>query len=203
LSVSVNFVKDGKNVTIGSSARIGIGLLVIGAVVAVNQTTHRQSPPAVLGSKITRCTVDDGAGGSARVATGVQAIHTDRLTVQVRDGVPGAVLVPPVKISPGASAVAPLPVQLSLGVRTAGRKKVVATASVYNASSCPVAVSGLHVSARRTSSALTDSLVTIDGRDRVVIQPGHRVSGRAVLPVPDDGTWRFDGRASADVGASA
>lgn len=183
---------------IGNTARIALALVAVVTVVAVNQTSHR-TKPAVLGTKLKRCSV-----GAREVATGMRQVRTQRLSVSVRGGKPGAVLAPPVKIAPGTTqASAADPVSITLGVKSAGKGRLSAVTVVSNASDCPVAVSTVRVSARRGSDTATQTLVVFGGRERVVIAPGRRISGRTTLPAPRDGTWLVEAVGSADVGASA
>lgn len=187
--------------SIGKPARIVGALAAVAVVVAVNQTTNRRKP-AVLGTKIERCTI----AGEHEVATGIRSVRSDRLSVSVRDGKPAAVLVPPVKVAPGASSApepASEPVSIQLGVKSAGKGRLSVATVVQNISNCPVAITGVTVTARRGTDTSTQSLVVFGGRERVVVAPGRRINGRTVLTAPRDGTWLVDAAGSADVGASA
>lgn len=182
---------------IGNRERIVAALVVIAAVVAVNQTTRRGGS-AVLGIKQTRCSVD-----AAQVTTGVRAIRAARLSVNVAKGKPASALVPPVKLSPGAPEPAKPPLTLELGVTPAGKGRITVVTSIRNDSDCSVAVAGVMVSARRGTATPSLTRVGFGGRERVVIAPGKRATARTTIPVPRDGAWVFDVTASADVGASA
>ena len=181
---------------IGNRERIVAALIVIAAVVAVNQTSRRG--PAVLGTKVERCSVD-----GMQVTTGMRTINAQRLSVNVAKGKPASVLVPPLKFTPGAPDLATPPVTLALGVTPGGKGKVSVVASIHNATDCAVAVSGVQISARRGTAPSSPSLVVFGHRERVVIAPGHSAKGRASVPVDRDGAWVIDATGSADVGASA
>ena len=184
---------------IGNTGRIAAGLVVVAVVVAlnVNRASHRAGP-AVLGTKVTRCSVD-----TRRIATGVRAVRAQQLSVTVRDGKPGGVLIPPLKVGPGTPAPDIAPVSIELGVTSAGKGRMSALTVVRNSTDCPIAITAVRVSARQGTAAATQSLVVFGGRERVVIAPGRDVRGRTMLPAGRDGTWLVDATGSADIGASA
>ena len=175
--------------------RIALALGVVAAVVALNRVTAPK--PRVLGGKFSRCTV-----GGVQVPLGARTINAEALSVSMRNGKPGAVLAPPFKVRPGGAGVA-LPATLALGVHGSRPGTLTAVVVVQNSSSCPVAFTAAHVSARHSSAAGEETLVTFGGRNRIVLDPGHSTTGRAVLPATADGTWFVEANASADVGASA
>ena len=181
--------------TVATSKRIAVGLGAITLVVVVNQMHARG--PSVLGTKVSNCAV-----GGVPVPLGPRRIHAGTLSVSLRGGRPAAVLAPPFKLTPrGAQAAEPA--TISIGARGAKPKTMAVTVVISNASSCPVAVSSVHVTARRNASLVGGSFVAFGGRDRVAIEPGRRITGRAVLPARVDGPWTVDATASADVGAAA
>ena len=181
---------------VGNPVRIAIALSAIAAVVGFNQMSQRPSKPAVLGTKISHCKV-----GQTSVPLGVRQVHAEALSVSIVKGKPASILVPPVKLSPGQ--VQPLvPVRITLGVRGSKPGALNATVTVENATSCPVTFTAVQVSARRTASAVDSVLVSFGGRDRVVLDPGRRATGRASLPARTDGSWKVNAVATADVGAA-
>jgi hypothetical protein len=183
-------------VAVGNPVRIGIALAAVAAVVGVNQLTHRSSTPAVLGTKVSNCKV-----GETVVPLGARQVRAEVLSVSIVDGKPASVLAPPVKLT--ADGVQPVvPVRISLGVRGSKPGTMNATVTVENASSCPVTFTAVQVSARRTASAVDPVPVSFGGRDRVVLEPGRRATGRASLPAKADGSWKVDATAMADVGAA-
>jgi hypothetical protein len=182
-------------------ARIALTLAVVAVVVAANQTSVRGRSSRVLGLKFERCAVD-GASGSAPVDVGSRLVVAAPVTVGVRGGRPGAVLTPPVKISPGAAQEV-TPVTVALGVRGAGARRVSVTMTVRNLSDCPVALSVGRITAVRGSSPARVVAVRFAGRDRVILKSGGRTTGRAEIPVETDGSWRVDGTTYADVGAAS
>jgi hypothetical protein len=183
-------------VAVGNPVRIAIALSAIAAVVGVNQLTHRPSKPAVLGTKVSNCKV-----GATVVRLGARQVRAEGLSVSIVKGRPASVLVPPVKVTPGQVQRVE-PVRISLGVRGSKPGAMNATVTVENASSCPVTFTAVQVSARRTASAVDSVLVSFGGRDRVVLEPGSRATGRASLPANADGSWKVDATATADVGAA-
>jgi hypothetical protein len=176
--------------------RIGIALGIVAIVVGVNQVSSPKPNPRVLGTKVSNC-----KAGGVIVPLGVRKLRADVLSVSVVKGKPAAVLVPPVKLGPGQTQPV-APARISLGVRGSKPGTMNATVTVENASSCPVTFTAVQVSARRTASAVDSVLVSFGGRDRVVLEPGHRANGRASLPAKTDGTWSVEATATADVGAA-
>lgn len=184
--------------TIGNRERIVAAMIVVAAIVAVNQMS-RGDRAAVLGTKVKRCSVE-----ATRVTAGVRTIRSTRLSVNVAKGRPASVLIPPVKLGPGAPSAEPaVPVSLVLGVKPGGKGRLSVVASIHNATDCSVAVTGVQVLAKRGTSLATQTLVVFGGRERVVIAPGKSVQGRTSVPVERDGGWIVDASGSADVGASA
>jgi hypothetical protein len=183
-------------VAVGNTARIAIALSTVAAVVGFNQINQRPSKPAVLGTKISRCTV-----AGVVVPLGPRQVRADALSVSIVKGKPASVLAPPVKLAPGQVQQAS-PAKISIGVRGAKPGTMNATVTVENASSCPVTVTAVQVSARRSAAAVDSILVSFGGRDRVVLEPGRRATGRASLPANKDGSWKVDATATADVGAA-
>lgn len=184
----------------GSFARVGVALAAVAIVVAVNQITVRGRSASVLGSKIQRCNVD-GPAGTVAIASGTIVIRGEILTVPVRAGTPGAVLAPPIKVSPGSVGPSIAPAVLSVGVRGAAPRRLAVNVAIRNLTDCPVAVSVARVSAKLGSSPVTIAAVRFGGRDRVIVDGRRRVNGRAEIPVGADGTWRIESTAYADVGA--
>ena len=182
-------------------ARIALAVAVVAVVVAANQTSVNERSSAVLGLKVERCSVV-GETGTTRVDTGSRVVVAQPLTVRVARGVPGASLAPPTKITPGA-AERVMPVRVSLGLRGSGARRVAVTMTVRNLSDCPVAVSVGRITADVGASPSTVVAVRFGGQDRVVVQSGGRTTGRAVVPVEKDGTWRVEGSTYADVGSAS
>ena len=182
-------------------ARIALAVAAVAIVVAVNQTDVKGRSSAVLGTKVERCNVADDTG-TTRVDTGSRVVTAQALTVRVARGVPGASLAPPSKITPG-SAEQITPVTVSLGLRGSGARRVAVTMTVRNLSDCPVAVSLGRVIAEVGASPARVVAVQFGNRDRVILDSGDRITGRAVLPVETDGTWRVAGSAYADVGSAS
>jgi len=183
-------------VAVGNPVRIGIALAAVAAVVGFNQITHTTSKPAVLGTKISRCKV-----GETVVPLGARQVRTEVLSVSIVKGKPASVLVPALKFSPGPAQPV-VPVRISLGVRGSKPGAMNATVTVENASSCPVTFTAVQVSARHSASAVDSVPVSFGGRDRVVLDPGRRATGRASLPAKTDGAWKVYAVATADVGAA-
>lgn len=184
----------------GSFARVGVALAAVAVVVAVNQITVRGRSASVLGSKIERCNVD-GPAGSVGISSGPLVIRGETVTVTVTAGKPAAVLAPPVKLSPGTAPAPVTPAVLSVGVRGAAPRRLAVNVAIENMSDCPVAVSVARVSANLGSSPVTVAAVRFGGRDRVIVDGGKRVNGRAEIPLSADGAWRIESSAYADVGA--
>ena len=182
-------------------ARIALAIAAVGAVVAVNQTSVQERSTAVLGTKVERCNVVDDTG-TTRVGTGSRVVVAQALTISVARGVPGASLAPPAKITPGSTEQI-TPVTVSLGLRGSGTRRVAVTMTVRNLSDCPVAVSLGRVTAEVGASPARVVAVQVGSRDRVILDGGGRITGRAVLPVETDGTWRVAGSAYADVGSAS
>jgi hypothetical protein len=182
-------------------ARMALGIAAVAIVVAANQTHVEGRSTAVLGTKVERCNVVDDTG-KRRVDTGSRVVVAQPLTVRVARGVPGASLTPPTKIAPGVAEPV-VPVTVTLGLRGSGARRVAVTMTVRNLSDCPVAVSLGRVTAEAGASPATVAGVRFGNRDRVILESGGRITGRAVLPVAIDGTWRVDGSAYADVGSAS
>jgi hypothetical protein len=182
--------------TIGTPARVGLGLAVVALVVGLNQLSSPKPPSRVLGTKISRCTV-----GGVVVPLGPRQVRTDDLSVSIVKGKLASVLAPPLKLAPG-QAVPAAPAQISIGVRGSKPGTMNATVTVENTGSCPVTFTAVRVSARRSAAAVDSVLVSFGGRDRVVLERGHRATGRASLPANADGSWTVDATATADVGAA-
>jgi hypothetical protein len=176
--------------------RVGLGLALIALVVGVNQLSSPKSPPRVLGTKISHCTV-----AGVVVPLGARQVRAEALSVSIVDGKPASVLAPPLKLAPGRSQ-AGVPARISVGVRGSKPGTMNATVTVENTSSCPVTFTAVQVSARRSAAAVDSILVSFGGRDRVVLEPGHRATGRASLPANTNGSWTVDATATADVGAA-
>ena len=182
-------------------ARAALAVAVIAIVVAVNQISVRERSSQVLGLKVERCSVVDNTGAT-RVDTGSRVVVAEPLTVRVARGVPGASLTPPTKITPGAAEQV-LPVSVSLGLRGSGARRVAVTMTVRNLSDCPIAVSVGRIAAKVGTSPVSVIAVRFGGHDRVILQEGEGATGRAVVPVEKDGTWRVEGSTFADVGAAS
>jgi hypothetical protein len=195
---SGNIVKEAEDrmKRIATPVRIGIALGIVAVVVGVNQVSSEKPNPRVLGTKVSNC-----KAGGVIVPLGVKKLRSDTLSVSIVKGRPASVLVPALKLGPGQTQPA-APVRISLGVRGTKPGTMNATVTIENATSCPVTFSAVQVSARRTASAVDSVLVSFGGRDRVVLEPGRRASGRASLPARTDGTWTVDATATADVGAA-
>ena len=184
----------------GTFARIGVALAAVAVVVAVNQINVRDRSASVLGSKIERCNVD-GPAGSVGISSGPLIIRGETVTVTVAAGKPAVALAPPVKLSPDTASAPVTPAVLSVGVRGAAPRRLAVSVAIENMSDCPVAVSVARVSANLGSSPATVAAVRFGGRDRVIVDGGKRVNGRAEIPLNADGAWRIESSAYADVGA--
>ncbi|MFY9586763.1 MAG: hypothetical protein WAT66_04835 [Actinomycetota bacterium] len=182
-------------------ARMALGVAAVAIVVAANQTSVKGRSTSVLGLKVERCSVTDESG-TTRVDTGSRLVVAQPLSVRITKGAPGASLAPPIKITPAVAQPIP-PVTVSLGLRGAGARRVTVTMSVRNLSDCPVAVSVGRITAEVGTSPATVVAVRFGGRDRVILQSGSLATGRAVLPVERDGSWRVAGSAYADVGSAS
>ena len=182
-------------------ARIALALAVVAVVVAANQTNVRGRSSQVLGVKFERCGVE-GASGSTPVGTGSRIVVAQALSVGISGGRPGAALAPAVKVSPGVVEEV-VPVTVSLGIRGSGARRVAVTMTVRNLSNCPVALSLGRITAAQGASPATVVAVRFGGRDRVILEAGRRMIGRAELPVPTEGSLRVDGSTYADIGAAS
>jgi hypothetical protein len=182
---------------ITTRVRIGIALGIVAAVVGVNQVSAPRSTPRVLGAKVSNC-----KAGGVIVPLGIRRVRAEALSVSIVKGKPASVLVPALKLGPGQTPEQPAAAKISVGVRGAKPGTINAAVTVENASSCPVTFTAVQVSARRLASALDSVLVSFGGRDRVVLDPGHRATGRASLPAKTDGNWTIEATATADVGAA-
>jgi hypothetical protein len=181
---------------IGTPLRVGLGLIVVALVVGVNQLSPPKSTPRVLGTKISRCTV-----GGLTVAAGPRQVHADALSVSIVKGKPASVLAPPLKLAPGRSQPV-APAKISVGVGGSKPGTMNATVTLENTSSCPVTFTAVTVSALRAATTVSSVAVAFGGRDRVVLRPGGRATGRASLPATTNGRWTVEATATADVGAA-
>ena len=182
-------------------ARMALAVAAVAIVVAANQTSVKGRSTSVLGLKVERCNVVN-ENGTTRVGTGSRLVAAQPLSVRIARGAPGGVLVPATKITPGVAEPV-RPITVALGLRGAGAHRVTVTMSVLNRSDCPVAVSVGRITAEVGSSPATVVAVRFGGRDRVILQSGGLATGRAVVPVERDGSWRVEGSTFADIGAAS
>lgn len=190
-SMSIRNRREAGFAAIGPTARIAAGLMAIALVVAFNQTSKPRT--SVLGTKVRRCEVD-----GVPVAQGPRVVKAESATASIRGGRAGAVLVPPVKLKPGA-AEAPRPVTLALGIRAESPGTLIVTALVENHATCPVAVQPIQVTARHGATVL-ERIADLGGGS-VTLDPGKSVAAITHVPAEADGSWKFDASTTADVGA--
>ena len=144
--------------------------------------------PAVLGSKVTRCSA---GGGSVEVLQGVHHVVADNapLTIRVDDGRIASVLAKPLKITP-SSARRQAPASLTIGAAEAAGGSLRFEVAMANLTDCTALVRAAHAVARLGGRPSRVASVRFGAEDNVSVPPGEKVTGVFVVPLEGDGTYQ-------------